>query len=474
MMRKLVFALVASLGAAAAIMACSSSDDARPTFEEGPDSSRGALPEAAAPVDGGAESSADAKPPFDPKDEAVVCAGPPGTPCAVQLVAGEAHFCARLSDGTVRCWGDDEHGSLGVKVVASDAGADAGDAGDAGPYVPAPVTGLTGVTALSAGGSTTCALVGDGGVRCWGGNGFGQLGITITPPVVDDGPHPVTVPVALGGNAATRVDVGQRSACAVLTSGKLWCWGDNTQAQLARVTTTDSAGPGEAALGPVAWTGAGTNTGFGVTATGDLLTWGAIAGTEGSVAARTASVSPDAVPLSIALGPVTSLSVSSTTVVQSGGGFPRPPPQGVAHACAVVKGDVYCWGISLMGALGTGLPEPAPKPTRAVVESEKAWPQQVAAAGEITCVRLTDGSVQCAGDNARGALGKDPKQPFSMFFDPAETFTGHAVSVATSAGSVCALEQGGHVVCWGSNQHGELGLRTADEDPHATPRSIGF
>jgi alpha-tubulin suppressor-like RCC1 family protein len=110
-----------------------------------------------------------------------------------------------------------------------------------------------------------------------------------------------------------------------------------------------------------------------------------------------------------------------------------------------------------------------------VVESEKAWPQQVAAAGDITCVRLTDGTVQCAGDNTWGALGKDPKtDPFSMFFKEVPSFTGHAVQVATAYRTVCALLQGGSVVCWGGNDNGELGQGTTDGDPHIIPASIRF
>ena len=36
------------------------------------------------------------------------------SPCATQIVAGSDHFCARMSDGTVRCWGDDAYGALGA------------------------------------------------------------------------------------------------------------------------------------------------------------------------------------------------------------------------------------------------------------------------------------------------------------------------------------------------------------------------
>lgn len=478
-----MFCSLAGLAAVATVVACSSSDDGRESFDDTPDSGFASLPEAAAdPEASTGDASPIPKPPFDPADEAVVCASATA-PCAVQLVAGEHHFCARMSDGTARCWGDGTSGTLGyVDAGPGDGGKDGGDAskdgGDAGAaaFVVGTVTGLSGATQLGAGGSTTCALVGDGGVRCWGANDHAQLGLKVSPVVSDDAAHPTPAAVALP-SGATRVDVGQRGACAVLATKETWCWGDNTQRQLARSSTVELGGPGKAELGALTLvrTASGTNSAFGVTSTGDVVSWGAVAGPEGSVAARVASVSPDALPLSLELAPATSFSVSSTLMYRPpGGGFPRPPLKGIAHACAVVKGSLYCWGDSLMGALGTGLPEPALAPTLAVVKSEKAWAQQVAAAGDITCVRLTDGSVQCAGDNTRGALGTDPEKPYSMFFAPATGFKGHAVQVAAAAATVCALVQGGTVQCWGSNELGELGRGTTDEEPHATAQPIGF
>lgn len=484
--RKLPFVMLGSVAGACAlamVAACADSDGGRESFDDGTDAGFASLPEAAVdPEASTGDASPTPKPPFDPADEAVVCASPTA-PCAVQLVAGEHHFCARMSDGTARCWGDATSGALGyVDAGPGDAGKDAGDAGidagDAGApaFVVGTVTGLSGATQLAAGGGTTCALVGDGGVRCWGANDRAQLGLKVTPVVADDAAHVTPAAVALP-SAATRVDVGQRGACAVLATKEIWCWGDNSQRQLARSSTAELGGPGKAELGTLAVvrTASGTNSGFAVTSSGDVVSWGAVAGPEGSVAARVASVSPDALPLSLELAPVTSFSVSSTTLHRpQGGGFPRPPLKGIAHACAVVKGTLHCWGDSLMGAIGTGLPEAALTPTPAVVKSEKAWPQQVAAAGDITCVRLTDGTVQCAGDNTKGSLATDPAKPYSMFFAPASGFKGHAVQVAAAAASVCALVQGGSVQCWGSNERGELGRGTADDEPHAAAQPIGF
>ncbi len=479
-MRRLpLLLLVVASGPVAIVVGCSDSTETRAAFEGDDDAAtdsgtKANLPEAAPPTDAPVrvDAGADAKAPFDPADEPVTCAG---TPCVVELAAGEFHVCARMSDGTARCWGDDSKGALG-RGVPDDAGAADAGSGDAGGggFIVGTVAGLTGITQISAGGTTSCARIDDGSVMCWGGNDKGQLGLTpASPATFDTKPHPVASPVAMT-EPAVRIDVGQTSACAVGASGDLWCWGNNAQRQLARSDTTPTGGPARASLGglKIARAVPGSDTVVALTDTGDVVTWGAVAGPEGTLSGRVAAISPDPLPLAIELGSASALSVSSTTLFRQGG-FP-PVVRGIAHACVVVRGEVYCWGDSRSGALATGLPDPSPFPTPVLVESESAWPQQVAAAGEITCVRLTDGTVQCAGDDKRGALARGTEGTFSMFFTPATAFTGHAVQVVATKTSVCALVQGGTVECWGSNERGELGQGTTDTKPHPVPVKVGF
>lgn len=87
---------------------------------------------------------------------------------ATGIVAGRDHGCAHLSTGTVRCWGINNFGELGdgtmdqssipVAVLNSDRSM------------------LTGVTAVAAGVGHSCARLTDGTVSCWGNNTVGQLG----------------------------------------------------------------------------------------------------------------------------------------------------------------------------------------------------------------------------------------------------------------------------------------------------------
>ena len=94
---------------------------------------------------------------------------------ATAVAAGGWHTCARLTDGTVRCWGRNDSGQLGDGTTTQ-------------RNIPVTVSGLSGATAVTAGGYHTCARLGDGTVRCWGWNHYGQLGngdpIYATQPVV--------------------------------------------------------------------------------------------------------------------------------------------------------------------------------------------------------------------------------------------------------------------------------------------------
>lgn len=71
-----------------------------------------------------------------------------------------------------------------------------------------------------------CAVGVSGAVYCWGNNTDGQAG---------DGTHDYAFePVKVAGlpAPAARVKVTGRSTCALLTTGKVYCWGDNVNGQL--------------------------------------------------------------------------------------------------------------------------------------------------------------------------------------------------------------------------------------------------
>ncbi|KXZ42574.1 hypothetical protein GPECTOR_133g613 [Gonium pectorale] len=90
------------------------------------------------------------------------------------LAAGAYHTCAVLDNGKAKCWGINGNGRLGYGDTA-DRGDAPGEMGDSLPYVDLGTTGRK-VAALAAGDAHTCAMLDNGGVKCWGFNGNGRLG----------------------------------------------------------------------------------------------------------------------------------------------------------------------------------------------------------------------------------------------------------------------------------------------------------
>ncbi len=138
---------------------------------------------------------------------------------------GFAHSCAVKTSGAIRCWGRNSSGQLG-------------DGSTAVRKTPASVTGLSSEgAAVSAGYYHTCAVKMSGAVRCWGWNASGQLGDFTTSDSM--------TPVAVSGLSSGAIEVsgGGRHSCAVTATGSVKCWGYNGYGQLGDGTTTTRTTP---------------------------------------------------------------------------------------------------------------------------------------------------------------------------------------------------------------------------------------
>jgi len=106
----------------------------------------------------------------------------PSGSIAIQLATGFMHACALLSDGSVWCWGANHLGELGSGQVQQ------GKMNPPASPTPVKVQGLPTTAAyVSAGNETTCAVLSDRSVMCWGDGLYGGLGKTPG----DSSPQPV-------------------------------------------------------------------------------------------------------------------------------------------------------------------------------------------------------------------------------------------------------------------------------------------
>jgi alpha-tubulin suppressor-like RCC1 family protein len=156
-----------------------------------------------------------------------------------KLVAGDAHTCALTFAGTLRCWGRGQEGQLGQNFSGFRVSDNAW--GDTATRLPSMLssdidTGAQ-VTDVTAGDFHTCALSSDGQLKCWGWGSSGQLGYGSTASL--DTPRPDGV--NLDGVTAFRISAGFGHTCALRSNGTARCWGANSQGQLGRGNTANSA-----------------------------------------------------------------------------------------------------------------------------------------------------------------------------------------------------------------------------------------
>jgi len=157
---------------------------------------------------------------------------------ATAIAAGYYHTCALLDNASVKCWGCNNYGQLGIDNTTN-MGDNTGEM-DVLPTVNLG-TGRT-ATAIDAGYYHSCALLDNASVKCWGNNGHGRLGIDTNEEMGNEtGEMGDNLPsIDLGtGRTATAIAAGYYHSCAALDNGAVKCWGDNVYGQLGIGTTDD-------------------------------------------------------------------------------------------------------------------------------------------------------------------------------------------------------------------------------------------
>jgi len=319
--------------------------------------------------------------------------------------------------------------------------------------------------AVSAGDMTSCSLISDGTVKCWGDNSQGQLGNnsttnSLTPVTAGSTLTPAMgniIAIAVGGNNFTSPNI-YGFACALKVDGTVWCWGDDTYGQLGNNSAfTDSLVPVQVSgiSNAVAIT-AGHVHACALLSTGGIKCWGyGLDGQLGNSASATSGI------------PVTVSTISTAIGIDAG----------YRHTCAVLgDGSARCWGGGAGGRLGNGLGTNSNSPVT-VSFAAGDYAKAIDVGIYHSCALLADGTMRCWGGNASGQLGTNNTtqalSPVTVTTDGTAAQTGViAISAGGAYGSTeppyegftCAIRYSGAMICWGENSSGELGIGTSGTD----------
>ena len=323
------------------------------------------------------------------------------------IEAGDNHTCAILDNESVKCWGANASGQLGLGDTIN-RGDNSSDMGDSLLAVNLGA-GRT-ATAIAGGYAHTCAILDNESVKCWGSNSSGQLGLGDTDSRGDSssdmGDNLTTVDLG-SGRTAKAISTGDSHTCAILDNEKVKCWGANTYGQLGQ---------------------------------GDDNNRGDVPGEMGG---------------------------NLTTVDLGSGRTATSITTGAGHTCALLDDDsVKCWGRGLVGQLGDGKASHLDSPPNLSIKLGTGRTAKAIAAGNFhTCAILDNSSIKCWGKNDSGQLGLSDTENRDRTNEMADNLPvvdlgAGRTARGFSAGDrhTCSVLDNASLKCWGKNESGQLGL----------------
>jgi alpha-tubulin suppressor-like RCC1 family protein len=344
---------------------------------------------------------------------------------------------ATSAGGSLRSWGSNDQGQLGIGVASSHS------ALPAAVRLPARVQ----VTSVREGEEFSLARTSTGRILAWGDNSFGQLGdgsrARHTRPVYVKLPRRTTAAAVRAG-----VDFG----LALTATGRVLAWGDNHEGELGDGTTTDRLKPVQVEL-PARVTvkaiSAGCQDGFALTTSGSLWAWGVNSYGQLGDGTTTNRLKPVRVKLP-AQAAVDTIAAGCDHALATYSGGP-------------LSGGLLAWGHNGNGQLGDGSTTDQHVPENLVFLFRGPGPgriKQVFAGNGFSLALFSKGGIFAWGVNFWGDLGDGMMGP--------GTDTDHPVAVMLPSGSNVvaigagdndsyAVTKGGRVLAWGYNLFGQLG-----------------
>jgi cysteine-rich repeat protein len=323
-----------------------------------------------------------------------------GGVAATDIAAGFGFTCALLTDGSVRCWGMNNLGQLGL-----------GNTSSTPPQIGAAISFGNGITAkaISASVGYACAILSNNTIRCWGDNSTGALGLGNTSAVLSG---TVALPTS---PAPVAISTGSDNACVLLSGGLVHCWGDNhfgefglgNSATLPDSTSTLPSAYDNASLAPTAASisiSVGGAFNCARLTNGSAECWGANDSGQLGIG-NVVTIGDTQVP-------------GNTGVVQIGAVPVASIVASVNFSCAILgnEGGLKCWGNNSRGQLGYGdfANRGNTGATIPLNLSPVGFPAGMTVIGvylgnAFTCALMVDAtnttSVRCWGSNNRGQLG---------------------------------------------------------------------
>jgi alpha-tubulin suppressor-like RCC1 family protein len=340
----------------------------------------------------------------------------------------------------------------------------------------APTAACADVVDIAIGVNHACAVIRDGAVKCWGSNAYGKLGDGTT----DTRATPAGV-LGLGGSA-TQVAAGTDHTCALVTAGRVKCWGSNAHGQLGDGSYSDRPLPADVAgLAAAVAIAAGGHRSCALLADGQVLCWGwayaVFLNCPGPCRADITSY-PSPVPVpgftqmrAISAGVVTDHAIVRPYLTLCGlgadgigrctGRFDWPAARydlfpgvkaiatGGNHACmALASGQVRCTGENWRGQLGGGGFAYFGTQMAAGIDDAIA----LAAGWDHSCALTADRRLRCWGGTSGDGTTIARATPVDL---PA--LGAGILKVAAGAAASCAITADGSAWCWGANDSGQLG-----------------